>query len=68
MQRPDLTGKTVLIIAGEFTGEEGLCLGYAPDKNDLWAVSPNTSDRIVNLRFDAEFGVLLNPGQESGKN
>lgn len=64
----DPSGHTVIILAGDFAGEEGICLGRVPDKKDLWAVSPNSSDRIVNLRFDEEFGVLLNPGQEPGKN
>lgn len=68
MQQPDLSGKTVLITGGEFAGEEGICLGRSPDTQDLWAVSPDSSDRIVNLQFDAEFGVLLNPGQKSGMN
>ena len=68
MPKPDPSGKTVLIIGGEFAGEEGVCLGHAPDTQDLWAVSPDTSDRIVKLRFDAEFGLLLNPGQEPGEN
>lgn len=49
MQGPNPTGKTVLITAGEFAGEEGVCLGHAPDADELWAVSPTSSDRIVNL-------------------
>ena len=68
METPDLSGKTVLITAGEFAGEEGVCLGRAPDTRDLWAVSPDSSDRIVNLRFEEEFGVLLNSGQGPGRN
>jgi len=68
MQKPDLTGKKVLITGGDFAGEEGVCLGRAPNAGELWAVSPASSDRIVNLRYDEEFGVLINPGQELGKN
>lgn len=64
----DLSGKTVLITAGEFTGEVGVCLGPLTDATVLWAVSPVTSDRIVNLRFDEEFGLLINPGQKPGRN
>lgn len=64
----DPSGHTVIILAGEFAGEEGVCLGRATGEKELWAVSPNTSDRIVNLRFDGEFGVLLNPSQKHGKN
>ena len=67
-QLPDPSGKTVLITGGEFTGEEGVCLGRAADGTGLWAVSPATSNHIVNLKFDAEFGVLVNCGQEPGRN
>lgn len=68
MQKPDLSGKTVLITGGEFAGEEGICLGRSPDAQDVWAVSPDCSDRIVNLRFVEDFGVLLNPEQSPGRN
>jgi hypothetical protein len=68
MPKPDPTDKTILITSGEFAGEEGVCLGRALATKDLWAVSPASSDRIVNLRFDGEFGVLLNCGQETGRN
>lgn len=65
---PDPTGKSVLIAAGEFAGKEGVCLGPVVGAKSLWAVSPNCSYRIVNLKFDAEFGVLLNPGAAPGQN
>jgi hypothetical protein len=68
MQEPNLSGKTVLIIGGEFAGEEGVCLGPASDAKDLWAVSPHSSNRVINLKFSEEFGVLINPGQSSGRN
>jgi hypothetical protein len=64
----DPSGHTVIILAGEFAGEEGTCLGRAPGEKERWAVSPNSSNQIVNLLFEVEFGVILNPGQESGKN
>lgn len=66
MQKPDPTGLAVLITGGEFAGQE-VRLGRAPDTTDLWAVSPNASERIVNLQFDADFGVLINPSQQPGK-
>jgi hypothetical protein len=37
-----------------------------PDGGGLWAVSPDSSDRILNLKFDEEFGILLNKGQAPG--
>lgn len=58
---------TVLITGGEFAGQEGVCLGRAPDATELWAVSPRSSERIVNLRFEADFGLLINPGQKPGR-
>jgi len=66
MQEFDPSGKHVLITCGEFAGEEGVCLG--PEGNGLWAVSPHSSDRIVNLKFEQEFGILVNGGQEPGRN
>lgn len=68
MQDFDPSGKHVLITCGEFAGEEGVCLGRAPDTYDQWAVSPHSSDRIVNLKFEQEFGILVNGGQEPGRN
>ena len=68
MQAPDPTGMTVLITGGEFAGEEGVCLGRATGTAGLWSVSAHSSNRIVNLRFDEDFGILLNSGQELGKN
>ncbi len=67
---PDLdpAGHHVIILAGEFAGQEGVCLGPVPDGSGLWAVSPDGTDRIVNLKFDEEFGMLVNRGQEPGKN
>ncbi|SUS07211.1 hypothetical protein DF3PB_40008 [uncultured Defluviicoccus sp.] len=68
MQDFDPTGKHVLITCGEFAGEEGVCLGLVPEGNGLWAVSPHSSDRIMNLKFQEEFGIVLNCGQEPGRN
>lgn len=64
---PDLTGKSVLITAGEHAGEEAVCLGSADDPG-LFAVSPHSSNQILRLRFDEDFGILLNPGQRAGRN
>lgn len=64
----DPSGKSVIITAGEFAGNEGVCLGSVTVAKSLWAVSPHHSDRVVNLKFDEEFGVLLNPGAAPGRN
>ncbi len=68
MQKLNPSGMTVLITNGDYAGQEGLCLGRAEGTNELWAVSANSSNQIVNLRFDDEFGVLLNPGQSTARN
>jgi hypothetical protein len=68
MNAPDPAGKSVLILAGEFAGEEGICLGPVHATTGLWAVSPDSSERVVNLRYAEEFGVLVNRGQEPGRN
>lgn len=63
---PNPTNKPVIILTGEFAGNEGVCLGQNGD--GLWAVSPNASDRIIMLRFDDDFGILINKGQLPGVN
>lgn len=68
MSKPDPSGHNIIILAGELAGQEGVCLGPAQDGSGLWAVSPHSSDHIVNLKFDEEFGVLINSGQEPGVN
>lgn len=68
MPKIDPSGLSVIILVGEFAGQEGVCLGPVPDGGGLWAVSPDSSDRIVNLKFEEEFGVLINRGQKPGRN
>jgi hypothetical protein len=48
----------VLILKGEFEGEEGVCLGAAADASK-WAVSPDHSDSILALGFEREFALLV---------
>ncbi|MCC6355233.1 MAG: hypothetical protein IT577_15180 [Verrucomicrobiae bacterium] len=60
-------GLSVIILAGEFAGQEGVCLGKAPEPGK-WAVSPDGSDRVVYLEFETEFGILINKGQRPGRN
>lgn len=57
----------MLILSGEFAGQEGVCLGPTAD-GKKWAVSPEGSDAILELEFDREFGLLLNTKQAPGKN
>ena len=53
----DLVGMRVLILAGPEIGEEGVCLGQAPDGR--WAVSADSSTAVHNLIFDKEFALLV---------
>jgi hypothetical protein len=64
---PDPTGKPVIILAGEFSGHEGLCLEQL-DEPGIFAVSPTTSNRILRLRFDEEFGILIDLGRAGSSN
>ena len=53
----DLAGMRVLILAGPDVGEEGVCLGSAP--NGRWAVSADSSSSVHHLVFDKEFALLV---------
>lgn len=64
---PDPSQKPVIILAGDFAGQEGFCLGPAGEQG-LFAVTPMSSNQILRLKFDAEFGILINRGQEKGRN
>ena len=57
----------MIILAGEYAGQEGFCLGPSGESG-VFAVTPNSSNRVVRLRFDKEFGILINKGQEPGDN
>ncbi len=52
------SGLRVLILRGEHFGEEGICLGKVPS-NERWAISPNLSDEILELKFEEEFSLLV---------
>lgn len=58
-QLPNPINKDVIILAGEFAGQEGYCLGQS-DQAGVFAVTPLASNRIINLSFDEEFGILIN--------
>jgi len=54
----ELTGKRVLILVEPYAGQEGVCLGKSSD-GIRWAVSPDESDKILQLLFEKEFGILI---------
>jgi hypothetical protein len=53
-----MQGVRVLILTGNFQGQEGVCLGEAAH-NGEWAVSPDGSDEILSLVFERDFGLLV---------
>ena len=53
-----MQGARVLILTGEHTGKQGVCLGEA-DRAGLWAISPDGSDEILFLAFEKDFGLLV---------
>ena len=53
-----MEGARVLILTGRFKGEEGICLGKAA-QSGLWAISPDTSDQVLSLAFEKDFGLVI---------
>ncbi len=62
-----LEGHRILILAGEYDGEEGICLGKITGTN-RWAVSPDSSTAILELHFESEFALLLNLSADPAQN
>ncbi len=59
LQKPtDMQGARVLILAGEYKGEQGVCLGES-DQPGLWAISPDDNEEILSLAFEKDFGLLV---------
>jgi hypothetical protein len=54
----EMQGARVLILTGQYKGEQGMCLGESEEKG-LWAISPDTSDEVLSLAFEKDFGLLL---------
>lgn len=54
-----LEGHRVLILTGAYQSEEGICLGKVA-RDNCWAVSPDCSTAVLQLRFKSEFALLLN--------
>ena len=55
---PNLSGARVLILIEPHAGEEGVCLGPA-DPDGSWFVSPDSSNEIIRLEFERDFGLLV---------
>lgn len=57
-QLPDPTGRRVIILDGQYAGHEGVCLGKSED-GSKWMVSPDSSNDILPMEFDQDFGILI---------
>ena len=57
-------GARVLITKGRYAGCEGVCLESAGD-GKKWAISPDGTTEIIDLRFDEEFGLLIDERMRS---
>ena len=63
----ELEGARVLILTGRFKGQEGVCLGKGSAEN-LWAVSPDSTDEILSLVFEEDFGLLVDLSSDPTRN
>lgn len=63
----DLSGCRILIVSGLHAGQEGVCLGRAAD-GTKWSVSPDESNEILELEFEAEFGLLADSSGDAQRN
>ena len=63
----ELQGARVLILTGQFKGQEGVCLGKG-SADSLWAVSPDSTNEILSLIFEKEFALLVDLSADPTQN
>jgi hypothetical protein len=61
-----MDGARVLVLKGEFAGEQGVCLGAAD--HGRFTISPDCTDAILTLEFETEFGLLVDLSCDPSKN
>jgi hypothetical protein len=61
-----MQGARVLILSGQFKGQEGICLSR--DANGRYAISPDRSDEILSLEPDHEFALLMDLSANPARN
>ena len=66
-RRAELEGARVLILTGQFKGQEGVCLGKGSADN-LWAVSPDSTNEVLSLVFEKEFALLVDLSADPTQN
>jgi hypothetical protein len=62
-----LEGARVFITTGIHVGQEGVCLGKTADGR-AWAVTPDSSDEILELQFEKDFGLLVDLSSDPRQN
>jgi hypothetical protein len=62
-----MQGDRVLILTGPFKGQEGVCLGKRSAEN-LWAVSPDSTNEVLSLVFEKEFALLVDLSADPTQN
>jgi hypothetical protein len=60
-------GARILILKGPFAGEQGVCLGFTADRKK-WAISPDSSDKIVPMEYEVDFALLIDLSAETQRN
>jgi hypothetical protein len=60
-------GARFLILKGRFAGEEGVCLGFTADGKQ-WAISPDSTDEIVPMKYEVAFALLIDLSAEPERN
>jgi hypothetical protein len=60
-------GARILILKGRFAGEQGVCLGFIADRKK-WAISPDSTDEIVPMEHDVDFGLLIDLSGQAQRN
>jgi hypothetical protein len=60
-------GARIVILTGSFTGEEGVCLGFTADRKQ-WAISPDSTDEIVPMKYEVDFAPLIDLSGQPKRN
>jgi hypothetical protein len=66
--REKMQGARVVILTGDFQGQQGVCLGGETAGGGLWAISPDGSNEILSLVFEKDFGLLVDLSSNPSRN
>jgi len=65
-QQNSFEGARVLITTGNYRGSEAVCLGRIAENS--WAISPDGTNEIINLKFERDFSLLIDLSSDPAKN